>query len=237
MFIRNLILLTIVIISNIASAATFKPVDYLVAGQVGDTWNYVDQIGGNFTWTLEEITVGVNAGRMKLGNANSSIIYDVVNDVVTWYEISGEILNPPVSFAESYETDQVYSIGDTEVIFSILPSMTVQTVTYNDVLVVVWLDRNYPSNTMNITLGLDPSVASSVTDVDWWAKGVGNIKYFGVDAATGNNDGAGSELISYSFDSAQPASGDGGGGLIVAWSLLLLVLMNMFRYRRCCRLK
>jgi hypothetical protein len=64
------------------------------------------------------------------------------------------------------------------------------------VLAWVWLDDNFGPNLANIRLGLDGSITSAVTDVNYFVSGFGEIKYEGVDALTGNSDGLGHNLVS-----------------------------------------
>lgn len=217
-----------------ANAVVFQPADYLIAGDVGDSWDYVDQQTGNFTWTLEEITVGVNAGRMKLGNSTKWFVYDVVGGVITVYEDTGTPINPPLTFPASHDTDIVASVAGEDVAFVLLPSLTVQSVTYNDVLAVAWLDSNFPANIMNTALGLNAITASGVTDVDYYARDVGHIKFYGVAASTGANDGSGFELISYNPSSpsqspSSPNNNDGGGGSMGFFILSALLAMRLKR--------
>jgi hypothetical protein len=74
---------------------------------------------------------------------------------------------------------------------------------------MAWLDSNYDSNPVNTYLGID--INEGVTDVDWFALGVGEIKYLGVEAFDGSIDG-GEELISYSFVPVPDIKANGSDG-------------------------
>jgi len=50
---------------------------------------------------------------------------------------------------------------------------------------------------MNTFLGVDPAINAGVTEVNWFALGVGEIKQWGVAATDGSIDG-GYELVKYS---------------------------------------
>jgi len=177
----------------------FKYSDYFTPGGVGDAWSYVDLQDSTFTWVLEEITTGDNAGRMKLGDDTSGYIYDVTESFVTLYEVPGVVLDPPVLIPELNNTNMVIDLGDKSVVIYLAePDITVPAGTFNDVLVEVWLDPDEDPNSMNTSLGLDGLTSYAVTDVCWFVKGVGLVKFYGVEATTGENDGSGYELTDYS---------------------------------------
>ncbi len=184
-----------------ANAATVMPSAYLAAGDIGDTWTYANLDSTQFTWTLSSVTTGPNAGRLKRGNDSTGIVYDVVNNAVTWYEYDTQPITP-YAFSEFYETGQPAPdpLGDNpriSVLFLTAPSITVPAGNYNDILLLVWLDAQFAANTANILLGLDPTITAGVTAVDWYARGIGPVRYMDVAADTGvfGVDG-GYELIS-----------------------------------------
>lgn len=196
-----LITCLVLLVPGISHADIIMQSDYLVAGEVGDTWTYEDILGNTFTHTLSQIDSGVHAGRFHVGNdTTTGIIYDVNNNAVTWYEVDGESLIPPMAFSESNETGQYYSFGPpasngSEVIFLTLSSLTVKAGTYDDILVQVWLDSGYTANRFNALLGLDAyGITAAVTDVDWWGRDVGLLAFLGVQAEDGGIDG-GYELV------------------------------------------
>ena len=67
-------------------------------------------------------------------------------------------------------------------IYQIIDSLTVQADTFSDVLVVVGLDENFPRNFVNDDFGIDPAINQGVTDVIWFAAGVGLLKFMDVEA-------------------------------------------------------
>ena len=181
---------------GLAPASTIMHVDYLPAGNVGDTWDYIDTDVMQFTWELTEITQGPNAGRLKLGNDSSGVVFDVSGNVVRFYEIDNFPLVPPLVFLESYETGVYYTIGESEVVFLIIPSITIQAGTFENVLVHLWLDSEFPPNSVNDQFGLSGfGITAAVTDVEWWAKDIGLLKFMGINSVDGSDDG-GYELLS-----------------------------------------
>ena len=214
-------------------AETIRFVDYFFEGADGDTWTYNDNTNNMpFDFTLSTFTSGSNMGRRKIGNDTAGIIFDVTANIVTWYEIIGEeILDPAFSFPEVLPVGQETGL---DLVILKLDSYTVTAGTFNDVIVHVWLDSNFGPNSMNTTLGLGAITASAVTDVDWYANGVGLLKHYGVDASTGNNDGVDFELTSY--DSSQPANSptngggsSGGGGSTNPILVMMLLCLALIR--------
>lgn len=204
--------------------------EYFFNGKDGDIWTYVNQSAVQHTHTYEIINTGLNVGRIKVGNASSGIIYESSGDAITMHEIIGEeVLIPPFILPCEITLNQE---TDSELVVLKLPSLTVQSVSYIDVIVLVSLDKNFAANTMNTTLGLNGITASSVTHVEWYAKGVGLIKSFGVDAATGRNDGVhDEELVSHTVAQLQtpnnnPSTNGGGGGMLNIY--LLFILFSFF---------
>lgn len=185
-----------------SNAASVIPSDYMVAGNVGDTWTYENLDTSQFTWTLSEITSGTYSGYFELGNADSGMVYDVTADVLTIHELNKTPVDPSwgLVFSE-IELGQIVTLNDDPVnpsmyLFWDIPSVTVQAGTYTDVVALVWLDDNFSANAANTFLGLDSSVTAGVTDIDYFAQGVGQVAFAGVDASTGLSDGTGFELVS-----------------------------------------
>jgi hypothetical protein len=89
------------------------------------------------------------------------------------------------------------------VYLDIIPTLTVSAGTFINVLQMAWLDSNFAANSMNIALGIDPSINEGVTDVNWYAPGVGEIKGLGVGALDGSLD-ADWDLISYAISYTAP---------------------------------
>jgi len=184
--------------SSAPAQATVMPGGYLAAGAPGDTWTYERSDTSRFTWTLSAIGSGPNDGRMMLGNASEWTVYDVASSALTIYETDAGIINPPLVFPVSAQTGQMITSGGQEFVFFIAPGITVPAGTFSDVLGLVWLDSAHDPNVMNTRLGLDSAITAAVTDVDWYASGVGLVKYMGVDAATGLVDD-GFELVGTSI--------------------------------------
>lgn len=151
--------------------------DYMKAAEPGRSWSYiytydtaadVDEYGGHLAG--DEITV-----------------FDHPTDM---YILS--ILSPTLETGTP-----ILFEPDIYVYLDIIPELIVPAGTFNNVLQMAWLDSNFPTpNSMNTTLGLT-SINMGVTDVNWFAFGVGEIKFLGVDASDGSIDG-GFELINYS---------------------------------------
>lgn len=77
--------------------------------------------------------------------------------------------------------------------FEIITDLTVPEGLHNNVLRILWLDSNYTANPVN-QFGYTGN-DWGVTDVDWFATGIGQIKFLGVGAGSGVIDG-GFELTS-----------------------------------------
>ena len=184
------------------NAATVIPSDYMVGGNVGDTWTYENLDTSQFTLTLSEITSGPYSGYFELGNNVSSTVYDVTNDVLTIHEIDNTPVDPAVGLVFSeIELGQIVTLNDDPVnpsmyLFWDIPSITVQAGTYTDVIALVWLDDNFSSNAANTFLELDSSVTAGVTDINYYAQGIGEVAFVGIAAETGLSDGTGYELVS-----------------------------------------
>lgn len=213
----------IVFVSISANAETVIPSDYMIAGSIGDTWTYENLDSTQFTWTLSEITSGENAGFLERGNNDSGMVYDLTNDVLTIHELNKTPIDPAWGFVISeIELGQVVTLNDDPVnpsmyLFWDIPSITVQAGTYNDVLALVWLDGNpiFGPNAANTLLGLDSLITTAaVTDIDFFARGVGQVAFAGIKASTGLSDGDGYELVSTSVVPIPAAVWLLGSGLI-----------------------
>ena len=183
-----------------ALGATVTLSDYFVTASPGRSWSYIythdtraetDEFGGHLAG--DEITV-----------------FDHPTDA---YVLS---LLPPV-----VETGTLYLLEDPDIYmyFEFIDSLTVPDGTFNNVLAASGLDANFLPNSYNDDprLGIDPTIVTiGVTDVTWHVAGVGEIKFEGVAASTGEIDG-GFELTGYTVP--VPAAvwlfGSGLIGLIV----------------------
>lgn len=176
----SVVFLSSVLISTGASGASVTLSDYLVTESPGRSWSYiythdtsaeVDEFGGHLAGN--EITV-------------------------TEQPVENYILSvlPPV-----VETGTVYLLQDPNIFiyFEFIDSLTVPAGTFNNVLAASALDSSFSVNPFNSDprVAIDPAVVSyGVTDADWFAAGVGQIKFLGVEAADGSIDG-GFELTGY----------------------------------------
>ena len=133
------------------------------------------------------------------------MVYDLTNDVLTIHELNKIPVDPAWGFVFSeIELGQVVTLNDNPVNPSMylqwgIPSITVQAGTYDDVLALVWLDDNpiFGPNAANTLLGLDSLITTAaVTDIDFFARGVGQVAFAGIDASTGLSDNEGFELVS-----------------------------------------
>lgn len=209
--------------------ASVKFSEYFFSGNNGNTWTYLKSDFSQFTYTYETINIGVNAGFIKVGNENSGIIFESHGDLITWHEvIGGDALIQPFSLPIDMPLNQDIGL---ELIALKSHHITVPAGDFNDVIALVWLDRNFPANTMNATLGINAITASAVTKVEWYAKGVGLIKTYGVDAGTGSNDGTLNELFSYGEEILLPSNksgdipaSDSAGGMLNIYLMIILLL-------------
>lgn len=151
---------------------------------------------------------------MKLGNETSGYVYDINEGAVTWYDTPDAVPDSPISFPEYIEAEKEIDFEDdgSKVIYLVAQNITVQAGTYDDVLIEVWLDENFPPNSMNESLNLGGMTASAVTDVCWYVNGLGLVKFFGIDAETGENDGNGYELVAHTVGVDKGSDGGSGGG-------------------------
>jgi len=183
-----------------ANAVTVIPSDYMIAGTVGDTWDYVRLNSFPFTLTLSVVAAGPNAGRFERGNIDTGMVYDQAGNVLSIYELDKNPLPFPLVIGET-ELGEVFTYNDEPInpsmyLFLKVPSVTVQAGTFDDVLAMIWLDAAFDANMMNTLLGLDPLITAGVTDINLFAFGVGEIQYIGIDASNGTSDGLGYELAS-----------------------------------------
>ncbi len=119
------------------------------------------------------------------------------------YTSLGTVTTPPYASYQdllptTQETDIAFSIEPTiNGYFQIQSSLTVAAGTFNNVLALFWLDENFSDNNLNSSYGV---TGGAVTDIEWYAAGIGQLKYTDVGAATGTLlDGY--ELTSYSVSS------------------------------------
>jgi len=165
-------------------AVTFSFEDYFPTIDTGEKWNYTGP--SNFSLSLSSVNSGPYTGLNKLGNENTGIVFSADSGVVTWYTYNNRPLSPKLVFDEQYQTDQIYIIDGREVVFVSLSDFTVPAGTFNNVIAMVWLHPAYDANAKNVELGISQSLTlSAVTDIDYYAKGIGIIAYEAVDIING----------------------------------------------------
>jgi len=184
---RNLLFVAISVFALLSTvntrAATVIPSDYMIAGDIGNTWTYANLDGSQFTWTLSEVASGPNAGLLERGNNDSGMVYDLTNNVLTIHELNKTPIDPTWGFVFSeIELGQVVTLNDdpddpSMYLLWDIPSITVQAGTFNDVIALVWLDANFPANTANTQLGLDPLITSGVTDIEYFVRSIGRWNF------------------------------------------------------------
>lgn len=184
--------------------AAIIPGDYIVAGDLGDTWTYENIDQTQFTWTLSEVPSGPNAGLFERGDSSSGMVYEYANDVLTIHELNKTPIPAGMLVFKEIEFGQVVTLNDdptdpSKYLFWGLPSITVQAGTFYDVVALVWLDGKFGANYANTQLGLDLSITDAVTDIEIFARDTGQLAYLGIDAASGLSDGEGFELVSTSI--------------------------------------
>ncbi len=165
--------------------------DYYAAGTPGNTWTYT----GNIIKTLLADTTGKYPNYLKLDpdlyyvinlDKSLSLIYDNgVDDTETANFMTSIPLDVPMDVDES-----------TQYVISRAGSVTVPAGTFNDVIVQVWLDKEEPANSQNETYA--PNSPYAVTDIEWYAKGIGRIQSIGVNAVNGEAEPL-TQLTSYSI--------------------------------------
>ena len=166
-------------------AVTFSFEDYFPTIDTGEKWNYTGV--SNFSLSLNSVDSGPYTGLTKFGNENTGIVFSVDSGVVTWYTYNNRPLSPSMVFDEKYQTGQVYVINGREVVFVALPDFTVTAGTFNNVIAMVWLHPDFDANPKNVELGINQSLTTSaVTDIDYYAKGVGIIAYEAVNVFDGS---------------------------------------------------
>jgi len=165
-------------------ALTFSFEDYFPTIDTGEKWNYTG--ASKFSLSLSSVNNGPYKGLSKLGNESTGIVFSADSGVITWYTYNNRPLSPRVVFDEAYQTDKVYRINGREVIFVLIPEFTVTAGTFNNVIAMVWLHSGYDANQKNSELGISQDLTfAAVTDIDYYAKGIGIISYEAIDVFDG----------------------------------------------------
>jgi len=183
-------------------ASQVNILDYEGCGKDGDLWTYnytVPPGTPGFTVSLVKLTAGEYAGKYRMGDWRKP------DGSTEWWISDGD-----ASHAYLYYHSQLGAFAPPRVIegwqelekpipnpfnldpnnpkyLKLLASLTVTAGTFNDILISIDLDKNYPPNKYNDLYGLDrQTIPWGVTGIQWYARGFGAIADENVDAATGN---------------------------------------------------
>lgn len=185
---------------NQANSAVVTLSDYLVIPNPGDSWTYITNMDSTiFLYDGVEF-------RDQFFSAGTEFTV-----TVPWYTV----FPLPVDNVVELGVPHLVQEPNISVYLDIIPELSVPAGVFNNVLQMAFLDSDYDANLANTLLGIDPLVNEAVTDVTWFARGVGEIKGIGVKAETltGELD-ADWDLISYSFVPVPAAIWLFGSGLI-----------------------
>ncbi len=188
----------VMVISSQSYAATVTLSDYFVTASPGRSWSYIytdDTTGGAY------------------GNGIAGDEFTVTDAPESVFMLS--------FFPPTVETGTLYLLEANNIFlyFEFIDSLTVPAGTFSNVLAVSALDSNFSANSFNSNplVAINPAITAGVTDVSWYADGIGEIKFLGVRANDGSIDG-GFELTNYVSAVPVPAAvwlfGSGLVGLI-----------------------
>ena len=183
-----------------ANAAVVTLSDYLVIPNPGDSWTYIT----NMDSTIFLYDDDIEEFRDQFFSAGTEFTV-----TVPWYAV----YQLPIDDVAELGVPFLVQEPNISVYLDIIPELTVPAGTFNNVLMMAYLDSDYVANSVNTLLGIDPSIDEGVTDVTWLALGVGEIGGIGVMAESGGLDAAW-ELISYSVVPVPAAVWLFGSGLI-----------------------
>jgi hypothetical protein len=174
-----------------ARAADINILPYYITGNVGDYWTYAfifpDQIS-DFTVNLTQVPDGPLAGKYRYGDFVditdfpylSWRIVDLDAGGFNIYATEGGVFSPPVRIdAVQQLNTMVNLIPDDEnvSVFQKLGSLTVFAGTFDDILVIITLSKDFGPSSANVEFGLDPvAIPYQVTHVAWFAAGIGEIQ-------------------------------------------------------------
>ena len=165
------------LVTTEANAAVVTLADYLVTPNPGDSWTYR---------TNMDSTIYLSGGEVFFPAGTE---FTVTEPWYVNYTLLPDVAETGVAILVEPPNISIY--------LDIIPELTVPAGTFNNVLRMTWLDSNFDSNPVNTLLGIDPSINEGVTDVNWFALGIGEIQGLGVGALDGSLD-ADWDLISYS---------------------------------------
>lgn len=169
--------LTLGLAATEANSAVVTLADYLVTPNPGDSWTYKANI---------DSTIYLSGGEVFFSAGTEFTVTE------PWY-VNYTLLPSVAETGQAILVEPPYI----SIYLEIIPELTVPAGTFNNVLQMTWLDSQFDANPVNTLLGIDPSINEGVTDVNWFALGIGEIQGLGVAALDGSLD-ADWDLISYS---------------------------------------
>jgi hypothetical protein len=182
--------LVLVLLPAAVAAATIKLSDYWVSRGVGDSWTYgYTQPPGvaDFTVTIT-LETQLYVGKYHMGdyrNPDGTTYYNIVSFDSNFYYLyydgkHNQFFDPaaqiPITQALDTVVDHPLKPATDAWYFKRLASLTVQGVTYYDVLLQVDLDKSFAPNPANTSLGLPGTVPYGVTHATWYARHVGELQ-------------------------------------------------------------
>jgi hypothetical protein len=173
--------------------------------KVGDYWTYsyeTPSTAPDFTATVTEVTSGPLAGNYRLGD------YELVgkgtdwritnwdNTGITIYEtaLTGAPFTPPAKINAIQPLDELINVPlnpydpvNYWYYRKLSSSLTVPAGTFDDLLLNFVFNEHFGPNGVNAYFGLDPTtIPYAITEVNWIARGVGEIQTADIDAETGD---------------------------------------------------
>ena len=183
-----------------AQAATVDLFDYEMPTPLKRwcSYSYLAPVGfPGFTLRVSPITSGNYAGKYHWGdwnipqNGNNAwyiISWDATNFYMYASQLGGDfptpVVIPRVQALDTVITSPIPGDTDYPWYFTFRPSLTVPAGTFNNVLLDLVLDINYPPNSVNAFLGLNS--IPGITYVTVRANGIGEIWSADIDAASGD---------------------------------------------------
>jgi hypothetical protein len=203
-------------------AAEISIADYVLL-KVG-SWSrftYISPVFPDFTIKAVTLNTGPFAGKYRVGDYQYPYPGPMTWRIMDWndttafiYAADDVIFDPPLQMPIKYQTDTLIPHPFEAGIywyFKLIPILTVKAGTFNDVLMWFDLDSQFPPNDINSQYGIPGTYG--VTGVEWYGRGVADLKYMNVDA------GSGSIIFDYELQS----TGRIGGSVPAAVGMLLLM--------------
>jgi len=196
----GVMLVFLLLVPIMAQAATVDLFDYMIPTPLKRWCNYtyLSPVGfSGFTLRVSPITSGKYAGKYYWGDWNLPgnetdawriISWDATQVYMWASQLGGDFPNaviiPRIPPLDTIVPTPTPDAADYPWYYTFRSSLTVPAGTFNDVLLDLALDINYPPNSMNAYLGLNSIPA--ITYVTYYAKGIGEIWNADIDAATGD---------------------------------------------------